>query len=512
MSADELNVGTHLGPYRIERQLGKGGMGVVYQAHDTKLQRAVAVKFLSAEVADSAARRRFQSEAELASSLAHPHILTVHDVGEFEGRQYLVTELVGGGTLRDWVRSQRPSWRQIVEMLVGVADGLAAAHAAGIVHRDIKPENVLITQNGYAKLDESATKGTDGNAATAAFTRPGTVIGTAAYMSPEQAAGRAIDARSDIFSFGVLLYELLAGRPPFEGATYLDVLHAVYHTAHEPLPDSIPSELRMVVEKALEKDPSDRYQSMRELVVDMRRLARQRHAATALQSAHAPQPSLGTSSWKSRVAWLAVVPIALVAGAAGWLLHSRLREPNTARIVNVRRLTDLVGLEEEPAISPDGKSIAFVAMANGRRQIWVRLLSGGNPLAITRDDVDHYGPRWSPDSASLIYYTTGSQPEESGTIWEIPALGGTAQRLVTAVGPGDLSHDGRQLAYFRFQDGGVELAVVARDQSVRRTIAQLPDGAYFTLRWSPDDRQLAILGYSNSVRFATNLTIADVVS
>ena len=200
-----LNAGTRIGQYEVVAPLGQGGMGVVYRALDTKLQRPVALKFLAEDVADAAARRRFQREAQMASSLNHPHILTVYDVGEFEGRQYLVTELVDGGTLKDWARAARRTWRQVVDLLTGVADGLAAAHAAGILHRDIKPENVLVATNGYAKLadfglakllEEAPDAAT--RAQTMSRTQPGAVIGTAAYMSPEQAAGKPVDARSDI--------------------------------------------------------------------------------------------------------------------------------------------------------------------------------------------------------------------------------------------------------------------------------------------------------------------------
>jgi eukaryotic-like serine/threonine-protein kinase len=212
-----ISAGTRIGQYEVIAPLGEGGMGVVYRALDTKLQRPVAIKFLSEDVADAAGRRRFQREAQTASSLNHPHILTVHDVGEFEGRQYLVTELVDGGTLKDWTHAERRTWRQVVEILTGVADGLASAHADGILHRDIKPENVLVAKNGYAKLADFglATLFSDADAAaraeTMTRTRPGTVMGTVAYMSPEQASGKLVDARSDIFSFSVVLYELVTG-------------------------------------------------------------------------------------------------------------------------------------------------------------------------------------------------------------------------------------------------------------------------------------------------------------
>jgi eukaryotic-like serine/threonine-protein kinase len=277
-----LAAGSKLGPYEILARVGVGGMGEVYRALDTKLNRPVAVKLLSDVLADAAARRRFQREAQTASSLNHPHILTVHDAGESDGRQYLVTEYIDGGALNEWAKDHR-AWREIVELLAGVADGLAAAHAAGILHRDIKPANILITTSGYAKLadfglaklveDRPPDEAT--RTLTESCTRPGVLMGTIAYMSPEQAAGRPLDGRSDIFSFGVVLYQLLAGHRPFEGATDLETLQKIIHSALQPLAEEIPAALRGVVEKALEKDPAQRYQSMREMVVDLRRLLRQ---------------------------------------------------------------------------------------------------------------------------------------------------------------------------------------------------------------------------------------------
>ena len=202
-------------------------MGVVYRARDTKLNRPVAIKFLSGELADSAARRRFQREAQLASSLNHPHILTVYDTGEFEGRHYLVTEFIDGGTLKNWAKQQPRNWQDVAELLTGVADGLATAHQAGILHRDIKPDNILITASGYAKLADfglaKLAEGSRSEDVTRTFTEdrslPGFIVGTIAYMSPEQASGMPLDARSDIFSFGAVLYEMLAGRRRFAAAT-----------------------------------------------------------------------------------------------------------------------------------------------------------------------------------------------------------------------------------------------------------------------------------------------------
>jgi len=316
-----IATGTQLGAYRIETILGEGGMGVVYRALDTKLNRPVAVKFLSDDLADAASRRRFQREAQTASSLNHPHILTVHDAGEVDGRQYLVTELVDGGTLRDWARAEKRGWAQIVELLVGVADGLAAAHQAGILHRDIKPANILIAKNGYAKLADfglaklaGGSEGEITRTATEQATGPGLAIGTVAYMSPEQAAGKPLDARSDIFSFGVVLYELLAGQRPFAGANDLEVMQTIIHGTPQPLPAEIPAGLRGVVEKALEKDPAHRYQSMRDMVVDLRLLMRPSGETMAPVAS-----ACRTITW----ALIGATVVLLIAGIAAWKFWPR---------------------------------------------------------------------------------------------------------------------------------------------------------------------------------------------
>jgi eukaryotic-like serine/threonine-protein kinase len=289
-------------------------MGLVYRATDTKFNRPVAIKFIAGDFSDQGARQRFEREAQAVSSLNHPHILTVHDVGDIDGRQYLVTELIDGGSLRDWAAGPR-QWRQVVELIVGVADALAAAHAAGIVHRDVKPENILVTRHGYAKLtdfglakplavDQFATR-----SRAAGDTRLGAIVGTLAYMSPEQASGKSLDARSDIFSLGVVLYELLSGRQPFAGQTELETLQRIQHQPTEPLPADLPPTLRMVVEKALEKDPAERYQSMQEMVLDLRRLVRN----TGEAAAPVTRPARSR-----RVLYAAVAGVILAAAAVAW--------------------------------------------------------------------------------------------------------------------------------------------------------------------------------------------------
>ena len=319
-----LAAGTCLGPYRIESKLGAGGMGEVWMARDTRLNRPVAIKLLTAEFADVAARHRFQREAQLASSLNHPHILTVYDAGEWEGEQYLVMEFASGGTLENWGKGGRRTSSEIVEVMIGVADGLAAAHQAGILHRDIKPANILLSSNGFAKLgDFGLAKLAAGGAEDVTQTLmnhptgPGIIMGTVAYMSPEQAAGQALDARSDIFSLGIVLYELFAGHRPFTGETAVDVLHAIRKSTPEPLGKDIPPTLRGIVEKALEKHPAERYQTALDLAVDLRRVQRPGALPT-------PLPLRGWRMWAPATALLIALG-ALVAIRLGPSRSSRLK-------------------------------------------------------------------------------------------------------------------------------------------------------------------------------------------
>jgi len=311
MQAGAIAAGTRIGQYTIDSVLGEGGMGTVFLARDTKLNRPAAIKVLSRDVADADARRRFQREAQTASSLNHPHIVTVYDAGEFEGRQYLVTEFIDGGTLRDWAGTGR-SWREMVELLTGVADGLAAAHQAGILHRDVKPANILVTKSGYAKLaDFGLAKLADDQAPQdvartlqKGATRPGLIVGTIAYMSPEQAGGQRLDSRGDIFSFGVVLYEMAAGRRPFRGTSDLEVLQKIIHGAPEALGEEVPVPLRALLEKALAKEPGERYQSMREMVVDLRRLLRHHEEGSVPISADRTVSKAGSAIPRVRRTWM----------------------------------------------------------------------------------------------------------------------------------------------------------------------------------------------------------------
>jgi hypothetical protein len=374
-------------------------------------------------MADSAARRQFQLEAQMASSLNHPHILIVHDVGDFDGREYLVTEFVDGGTLKDWARGEKPAWRRIVELLAGVADGLATAHGTGILHRDIKPDNILVGRNGYAKLadfglaklQEHSTPGTIAQAQGGEGTRSGIIFGTIAYMSPEQASGRSTDARSDIFSFGVVLYELLAGRRPFEGATDLHLLHNIIHAHAEPLGADVPLPLRRIVETALEKDPADRYQAMRDLVIDLRGLIGSSETPTAQRTAP-------LSRWAAGALIIAVV---LAVGSA--LILPRLRRGAEPARVEYTQLTNFADSATSPALSPDGRMLAFIRgeySFGGSGQIYVRVLPDGKPIQLTNDDMLKRGsPKFSPDGARIAY--SAFNRASGWETWVAPVVGGS---------------------------------------------------------------------------------------
>jgi eukaryotic-like serine/threonine-protein kinase len=424
-----LDAEAEIGTYRIEAVLGQGGMGVVYRARDTKLNRLVAVKFLFDDLADPAARGRFQREAQTASSLNHPHILTVHDAGEFQGRQYLVTEFIDGGTLRTWGCAEKRGWRQIIETLVGVADGLAAAHAAGILHRDIKPANILVGRNGYAKLADFGLAKLEEHSTQDAVTqitrrsedsRPGIMLGTISYMSPEQASGRPVDARSDIFSFSIVLYELLAGRRPFEGGTDSELLQAIIHRKHHPLGDEIPLALRTVVEKGLEKDPAERYQSMREMVIDLRRLVHENAKMPASRSSR-------------RIQWAVpavLIALALTVGSAVRVL--RLQHSAPAHL-EYTPLTSFADSATSPALSPDGRMLAFIRSEytfGGPGQIYVKLLPDGEPVQLTHDDLYKRGsPKFSRDGSLIAY--AASKPGSGWDTWVVPALGGEPRLFLT---------------------------------------------------------------------------------
>jgi Tol biopolymer transport system component len=334
-------------------------------------------------------------------------------------------------------------------------------------------------------------------------TGAGAILGTAAYMSPEQARGKAVDKRTDIWAFGCVLYEMLAGRPAFGGETASDTISLILQ--REPdwsaLPAATPAMVRRLVGRCLEKDPKRRLRDIGDVRLEI-------DEALAEPAATISPPVIPAPRGSPRViVWLLVGALSastIVAVSRVWPRA----QTSVRRDVASQRLTDFVGIEESPAISPDGKTVAFVAPAAGKRQIWIRLLAGGAPLQITNDGGDHQQPRWTPDSSTLIYYALPVTLGGDGTLWEISALGGSPRRLGSAVSGGDVSHDGRRVAVFQIQKGSIQLSAISRDGSLSERLHELsPDWGYSNPRWSPDDRVVAFQR-SNTFDFDVRLSVA----
>jgi eukaryotic-like serine/threonine-protein kinase len=460
-------IGTTLGVYRITAALGAGGMGEVYQATDTRLGREVAIKLLSDPFkADAERLARFEREARLLASLNHPNVAAIHGVEDSGGLLALVLELVDGQTLAERLVAGPLPVKDALAIARQIAEALDAAHERGIVHRDLKPANIKVTREGIVKVLDfgvakavgSRVEAAEGATLALDGTSHGVLIGTVAYMSPEQARGMDVDKRSDIWAFGCVLFEMLAGRSAFGGASTLESIAGILERDPEwtRLPDTVPAVVRRLLGRCLEKDPRRR----------LRDIGDAWHELDAASSDASARPQAA----------------------------------RPRRSLEFQRLTDQLGLHESPAMSPDGKMVAFVAMTNGRRQIWIRLLAGGAPLQVTRDDADHDAPRWSPDSSTLIYFTPSDTPGEEGTLCEVSALGGLSRPMVSALGGGDVSHDGRRIALMRFHGDHVALMTIDRAGDDARPVAVVPRGhAWMSPRWSPDDTCIAYHGRGLSV-------------
>ena len=534
-----LRAGTRLGPYEILAPLGAGGMGEVYRARDISLEREVAIKVLPEDVATDAKRlRRLVQEARAASALNHPNIVTVYGVGEANSVSYVAIELVEGKTLTEMMMSSALSTKKVLEIGSQIADGLAAAHEAGIVHRDLKPANVMLTRDGVVKiLDFGLAKkrapmdSPSISRTVTADTLPGEVVGTAGFMSPEQARGDEVDFRSDQFSLGSLLYELVTGRRAFQGETTIDTLSAVLN--HEPEPiarirPEVPPPLRWTIERCLAKTPAERYQSTRDLARELTSLRDHLSEVSGLgiegRSAQAAKSRAG-KKLASLLAALGLVSIAAV------LLWMRARpaapgvsvrftispQPGTAFNFSTSR-------PAPPALAPDGRTIAFGARdASGKTLLWVRPLNGLAARVLPGTERATY-PFWSPDSKSLGFFARGKlmridldggppqticnapegrggswgsrgeiilAPDPQGSIFRVPATGGQALP-VTHLPPGKAgaAHrwpsflpDGRHFLYLvhdsdsKSEDQGIWVGSVDSSES-KRLIPVASNAAY----------------------------------
>jgi Tol biopolymer transport system component len=442
--------------YRIVAELGQGGMGVVYKAEDTRLGRLVALKFLPESLSsDAQALDRFRREARAASALNHPHICTIHDIEEHDGRLFIVMELLEGKTLRERIAAKRLQLDAVLALSMQIAEALGAAHAKGIIHRDIKPANIFVTETGQAKIldfglaklaaeGESTAETTLGSVPNALVTTPGQTMGTVAYMSPEQVRGEELDVRTDIFSFGAVVYEMVTGNLAFPGATTGVVFDAILNkpVAVTGIDPAVPAELVHILDKALEKDRDLRYQSVREMRADLARLKRDSAASGSMSAAGAA--TRAAHPRKRRGALIAalsgVAAIAVMTVAYFLWLRPKANVP-AARQSALSRVTFEEGLQAMPTWSPDGRFIAYSSNQAGNFDIWVQPLGGGQAIQVTRDAANDWQPVWSPDGNSLAFRSE----REGGGIYVVPAFGGRERKLASMGYWPEWSSDGSKI-------------------------------------------------------------------
>lgn len=473
-----LTVGTRLGPYEVVAPLGAGGMGEVYRARDTRLGRDVAVKVLPGHLAaDLGFRERFEREGRAVARLNHPNILALYDVGESDGQRFIVTELIDG----ELVRGPLPL-RKLLDVAAQIAGGLAAAHEAGVVHRDVKPDNLLMTRDGRVKIldfglaSEQALTG-DGGGVTQAVTSAGTVLGTVAYMSPEQARGTVADARSDQFSFGLVLYELVSGRQAFARDSAVQTLSAIIEADPDLTPlSAMPVQVRWIIERCLAKDPADRYASTADLYRDLRHL-RDRQSEIGRTGAQ----DIIDPPARRRQFWPALAVIALAAAVAAGAFSGSGRDSGTS--IDAYHFVPFAvdaGVQTMPAWSPDGQSLAFSGEVDGYYQIFTRRLDQSTASQVTRLPGDCLYSAWDSQGTRIFFQLAPTVRQsfqaDASEVWMVSAAGGAPERLITGTPAFALAPDGKSLVFLARPSADAEAGVYVlrafdlQDRSTRELI------------------------------------------
>ena len=556
-----ISAGTTLGRYEVRSLIGAGGMGEVYLAQDTQLRRPVALKLLPANFTQDEDRlRRFEQEAYAASALNHPNILTIYEIGHADSNRFISMEYVEGETLRQHMsrsplssgEGQLPGsgmkLNEVLDIAIQIASALAASQSAGIAHRDIKPENVMLRRDGYVKVldfglakltERPATTDTEAPTRAMVNTSPGAVMGTVKYMSPEQARGHAVDARTDIWSLGVLLYEMIAGRMPFEGPTPSHVIVSILEKDPAPLSrylGEVPEALEWVVTKALTKDRDDRYQTAREMLTDLRRLKQRLDASAEIERSVAPNAAdsphitagtmrsnastvsafplehgttqiasptvssaeyLATSMGRHKLA-LGIAAVALLASIAGaTVLWSRLRPSNAARTFRKVRFSQLTntGKATLATLSPDGKYVVHVVNDGTQSSLWVRQVATPSNVQIVQPAESKYvGVTFTKDG-NHVFYVVYEKNSPLGVVYQIPVLGGTPKKIIEDVDtPITFSPDGKRFAWIRQfpQSGETSLFIANSDGTGQQKIASRQRPKRFTAgtpvgpSWAPE--------------------------
>ncbi len=550
--------GERIGRYEVDALIGRGGMGEVYLAKDESLNRRVALKLLPPDYTKYKDRMdRFQQEAQAASALNHPNILTIYEIGQVEGQQFIATEFVEGETLRDRMNRSPLILDEALDITTQVGSALAAAHQAGIVHRDIKPENIMIRPDGYVKLlDFGLAKLTDTDPrVNNVDTTPGLVMGTVRYASPEQVRGLEVDQRSDIFSFGVVLYETITNHAPFEGETTGDLIAAILKENPAPLAKyspNVPEQLQLIITRTLGKDKAERYQTIQDLLADLRRLrealklqfhpvdydAPSEHRIQAVPTVD-ELPTLTRDVGNVRTASSAEFVVAgikrhklgatvilgilfITTATIGYLTYRFVRQPKaalSAQNITVNRVTTS-GKAANAAISPDGKYVAYVTVDGGQQTLWIRQIpTSTNRQIVSPRPAAYWGLTFSPDG-NYLYFWGSSKDDSQPSLYQTPALGGDLRKLITDVqntnsgnNPITFSPGGTHLTFVReYPSGETAVVVVNSDGTGERILAKRRNSDYFaSAAWSPDvDHIACVVGSSDSRGFYSRLVEISV--